>query len=90
MSIHKLTAAAGYDYLTRQVAALDATEKGHSGLRRPQADDPAGQRSRRGFSTSGSTLDGPPYGPGSAAIRGRTGNEQLARIRAVVPRIRCY
>jgi conjugative relaxase-like TrwC/TraI family protein len=32
MSLHKLTAGAGYDYLTRQVAALDATEKGHSGL----------------------------------------------------------
>jgi conjugative relaxase-like TrwC/TraI family protein len=29
MSIHKLTAGSGYDYLTRQVAALDATEKGH-------------------------------------------------------------
>ena len=34
MSLHKLTAGAGYDYLTRQVAALDATEKGHTGLRR--------------------------------------------------------
>src|SRR5215203_1223963 len=32
MSVHKLTAGSGYDYLTRQVAALDATEKGHSGL----------------------------------------------------------
>jgi hypothetical protein len=32
MSIHKLTAGARYDYLTRQVAALDATEKGHTGL----------------------------------------------------------
>ena len=32
MSIHKLTAGASYDYLTRQVAALDATEKGHTGL----------------------------------------------------------
>src|SRR4030095_6863761 len=30
--IHKLTAGSGYDYLTRQVAALDATEKGHTGL----------------------------------------------------------
>jgi conjugative relaxase-like TrwC/TraI family protein len=29
MSIHKVTAGSGYDYLTRQVAALDATEKGH-------------------------------------------------------------
>jgi conjugative relaxase-like TrwC/TraI family protein len=32
MSIHKLTAGSGYDYLTRQVAALDSTEKGHAGL----------------------------------------------------------
>jgi conjugative relaxase-like TrwC/TraI family protein len=32
MSIHKLTAGCGYDYLTRQVAALDATDKGHTGL----------------------------------------------------------
>ena len=32
MSIHKLTAGGGYDYLTRQVAALDATEKGHIAL----------------------------------------------------------
>src|SRR5215203_533487 len=32
MTIHKLTAGSGYDYLTRQVAALDATEKGHIGL----------------------------------------------------------
>jgi DNA primase catalytic core len=32
MSLHKLTAGSGYDYLTRQVAALDATDKGHTGL----------------------------------------------------------
>src|SRR5215207_6381625 len=32
MSIHKVSAGSGYDYLTRQVAALDATEKGHVGL----------------------------------------------------------
>jgi len=32
MSIHKLTAGSGYDYLTRQVAAQDATEKGHGSL----------------------------------------------------------
>jgi AAA domain/TrwC relaxase len=32
MSLHKLTAGSGYDYLTRQVAALDATGKGHVGL----------------------------------------------------------
>jgi DNA primase catalytic core len=32
MSIHKLTAGSGYDYLTRQVAAQDATDKGHTSL----------------------------------------------------------
>jgi len=32
MSLHKLTAGDGYSYLTRQVAALDATERGHTGL----------------------------------------------------------
>jgi hypothetical protein len=32
MSTHKLTAGSGYDYLTRQVAALDATKEGHVGL----------------------------------------------------------
>ena len=32
MSLHKPTAGSGYDYLTRQVAALDATDKGHTGL----------------------------------------------------------
>ena len=31
MSLHKLTAGSGYDYLTRQVAAQDVTEKGHLG-----------------------------------------------------------
>jgi hypothetical protein len=30
--MHKLTAGSRYDYLTRQVAALDLTEKGHTGL----------------------------------------------------------
>ncbi|MHB1011059.1 MAG: MobF family relaxase, partial [Propionibacteriaceae bacterium] len=32
MSLHKLSAGSGYDYLTRQVAALDATERGYTGL----------------------------------------------------------
>jgi conjugative relaxase-like TrwC/TraI family protein len=32
MTVHKLTAGSGYDYLTRQVAAQDATERGHCGL----------------------------------------------------------
>ena len=32
MSLHKLTAGEGYSYLTRQVAVLDATDRGHTGL----------------------------------------------------------
>src|SRR6478752_5254308 len=32
MSLHRITAGSGYDYLTRQVAAMDSTEKGHAGL----------------------------------------------------------
>ena len=32
IAFRKLTTGSGYDYLTRQVAALDATEKGHTGL----------------------------------------------------------
>ncbi|KUG59234.1 hypothetical protein AVL62_05995 [Serinicoccus chungangensis] len=32
MTLHKLTAGSGYDYLTRQVARQDATEVGHAGL----------------------------------------------------------
>ncbi|MGL5829875.1 MAG: MobF family relaxase, partial [Angustibacter sp.] len=32
MSLHKLTAGDGYEYLTRQVAAMDATTSGRSGL----------------------------------------------------------
>ncbi len=31
-SLHKLTAGSGYDYLTRQVAVQDTTEKGHVSL----------------------------------------------------------
>jgi conjugative relaxase-like TrwC/TraI family protein len=32
MKVHKLTAGDGYSYLTRQVAAMDATDKGHTEL----------------------------------------------------------
>jgi hypothetical protein len=32
MTLHKLSAGSGYEYLTRQVAALDSTEKGRSAL----------------------------------------------------------
>ena len=32
MTLHKLSAGSGYEYLTRQVAALDSTEKGSTAL----------------------------------------------------------
>ncbi len=32
MGLHKITAGSGYDYLTRQVAVQDSTEKGHTSL----------------------------------------------------------
>ncbi|MGE5560799.1 MAG: relaxase domain-containing protein, partial [Chloroflexota bacterium] len=32
MSLHKLSAGHGYDYLIRQVAALDATHRGRTDL----------------------------------------------------------
>ena len=32
MTLHKLSAGTGYEYLTRQVAALDSTEKGATPL----------------------------------------------------------
>ena len=32
MTLHKLSAGSGYEYLTRQVAALDSTERGRSAL----------------------------------------------------------
>ena len=32
MTLHKLSAGSGYEYLTRQVAAMDSTEKGHAKL----------------------------------------------------------
>ena len=32
MSLHRITAGSGYAYLTRQVAVMDSTEKGYTGL----------------------------------------------------------
>ena len=44
----------GYDYLTRQVAALDATEKGHTGLASyyTERGEPLGCGSGRGWTGS--------------------------------------
>ena len=48
MSLHKLTAGSGHDYLTRQVAALDATHKGHTGLASYYADSFHGRTTASG------------------------------------------
>jgi hypothetical protein len=56
MSVHKLTAGSGYDYLTRQVAALDATEKGHTGLASYYAERGESTGVWIGFGTNG--IDG--------------------------------
>ena len=32
LGLHRITAGSGYDYLTRQVAAMDSSEKGHTAL----------------------------------------------------------
>jgi conjugative relaxase-like TrwC/TraI family protein len=63
MSIHKLSAGSGYDYLTRQVAALDATKKGHVGL--------ASYYTERG-ETPGAWI-----GSGMAAIDGLTAEDPV-------------
>ena len=74
MSLHKLTAGSGYDYLTRQVAALDATEKGHTGL--------ASYYTERGETPGvwiGSGLDG---------IDGLTAGDPVTRADASAVRLR--
>ena len=67
MSIHKLSAGSGYDYLTRQVATLDATEKGHVGL--------ASYYTERG-ETPGAWI-----GSGLAGIDGLTAGDTVTRSR---------
>ena len=32
MGLQRITAGSGYDYLTRQIAAMDSSEKGHASL----------------------------------------------------------
>lgn len=61
MSIHKLTAGSGYDYLTRQVAAQDVTEKGHTGL--------------AGYYTAKGEAPGRWVGSGMAGIDGLTAGD---------------
>jgi hypothetical protein len=63
MSIHKLSAGSGYDYLTRQVAALDATEKGHVGL--------------ASYYTEGGEIPGAWIGSGVAGIDGLSAGDAV-------------
>jgi hypothetical protein len=63
MSLHKLTAGSGYDYLTRQVAAHDRTEGARPAWRRTT---PSGVRPR-----------GCGSGPGLAGIDGLTVGDEV-------------
>ena len=70
MSVHKLTAGSGYDYLARQVAALDATEKGSHWARRRTT--PTGVSHGDAPATLGYTLDSPKVLVGDiAGVAGR-------------------
>ncbi len=74
MSLHKLTAGDGYTYLTRQVAAMDATERGTASL--------AEYYTEKGESAGvwmGSGLGGLSADVGSAAERGAPVSEQQMR-----------
>ena len=55
MGVHKLTAGDGYTYLTRQVAAHDATDRGHTGLADYYAEK--GESPGRWFGTGLDALD---------------------------------
>ncbi|GAB7007282.1 hypothetical protein JCM18899A_47570 [Nocardioides sp. AN3] len=55
MGVHKLTAGDGYTYLTRQVAAHDATDRGHAGLADYYAEK--GESPGRWFGAGLSALD---------------------------------
>ena len=55
MGVHKLTAGDGYTYLTRQVAAHDATDRGHQGLADYYAEK--GESPGRWFGTGLGALD---------------------------------
>ena len=74
MSLHKLTAGDGYTYLTRQVAAMDATERGTASL--------AEYYTEKGESAGvwmGSGLGGLSADAGSAAEPGASVSEQQMR-----------
>ncbi len=64
MSLHKLTAGDGYTYLTRQVAALDATERGHDGLGDyyAQRGESPGRWAGAGLTGLGGVVAGQPVG----------------------------
>ncbi|MCE0485440.1 MobF family relaxase [Ornithinimicrobium sediminis] len=63
MTIHRLTAGSGYDYLTRQVARQDATEVGHSGL--------------GGYYTAKGEAAGEWVGAGMAGLEGLAAGEEV-------------
>ena len=71
MSIHKLTAGSGYDYLTRQVAAQDRTEGARPGL--------------ASYYTERGETPGVWVGSGLAGIDGLTVGDEVTRRPDAVP-----
>ncbi|WP_447645223.1 MobF family relaxase [Nocardioides zeae] len=68
MGLHKLTAGDGYTYLTRQVAAHDATERGHAGLDDYYAEKGESPGTWWGSGLASLALHEPPVGAVDAAV----------------------
>jgi hypothetical protein len=83
MSLHKLTAGDGYTYLTRQVAAQDATHRGYDGLGDyyAQKGESPGIWTGAGLAGLSSLLDAPLAAPVIGAAPGRPVSE--AQMRAL-------
>ncbi|WP_240619664.1 MobF family relaxase [Blastococcus sp. TF02-8] len=90
MTLHKLTAGDGYTYLTRQVAAFDATERGHAGLcdYYSQRGESPGRWTGNGLAGLSGVSDGQPvaeeqmkalFGEGRHPDADRLAKEALAR-----------
>ena len=78
MSLHKLTAGDGYTYLTRQVAALDATERGTASLGDYYTEKGESPGHWMGSGLRGLTAG--PEGVGVAAAGGRVSEVQMLAL----------
>jgi len=79
MSLHKLTAGDGYTYLTRQVAAADATHRGRDGLAEYYSQRGESPGLWLGHGAGGLTEFLAPTEPAAAAVRDRAAGAGLAQ-----------